>query len=392
MSQPPVHDRNWSPATWFSILSLGLGTFVLIGSEMLPVALLTPIARDLGVSEGSAGQAVTITALFAGLAAPTLTLLMGRLDRKWVVVALCLLVAVSNAMVAAAPSYLMLLIARMILGITIGGFFALAGAIVVRLVTLEGMGKGMSIVFTGMSAAIVIAPSVGAYLDTVFGWRAVFAGGAVAALLACLFQFVCLPVVPANEPIRIQTLLDLTTRPLVRVGMAISLLIIGGHFAGFAFLRPFLETEGHLQAPAIAAILLAYGLCNFAGNVVGGILADRALKLGIILVCSGMGLATVGLVTLGHSLIPCLAFCALWGLANGAAPVQIQIWMGRSAPDQLEGVGGLFLAGLQFAVALGAMAGGLAVDRINVNASMCIAAACAALAGLVIARQPRQPG
>jgi DHA1 family purine ribonucleoside efflux pump-like MFS transporter len=152
-------------------------------------------------------------------------------------------------------------------------------------------------------------------------------------------------------------------------------------------MRPYLETGAGLKATAIAAVLLAYGFVNLVGYAIGGVWADRVLRAGFSTTGVLLGVATVGLATLGTHLVPAVAFGALWGLAFGAAPVMIQTWMGRAAPDQLEGVGGLFLAVLQFSIALGAIAGGIAVDRLGVSVPLHVTAVCGVLAAALIARE-----
>lgn len=385
MSEASLANRSWSAATWLSVVSLAFGSFALVSSELLPMGLLTPLARDIGVSEGAAGQAVTLTAIFAGLAAPTVALIIGRLDRKLIMLMLCALVIVSNIAAALAWSYWALLGARVILGVALGGFFALAGATIVRLVSMEGFGRGMSIVFLGVSAATVVAPPLGALISDAFGWRAAFLAVAGSGLVALLLQAFCLPSVPATNATSLSALFGLLTRANVRVGLVAALLIVGGHFAGFTFIRPYLETTTGLDAGAVAAVLFVYGVVNLIGNAVAGVSADRALRGGFILTGLLLGIAALGLATLGASFAPALAFATLWGFAFGAAPVMIQTWMGRAAPDQLEGVGGLFLAGLQFAIALGAIGGGIAVDRYGVTVPLYMTGLCGILAAALIA-------
>lgn len=387
MSQANPSTPSWSAGIWLSLLSLSLGSFALVTSEFLPASLLTPIARDIGVSEGSAGQAVTATAIFAGLAAPLLALLIGRIDRKLVSLALCVLVIASNVTVALAMDYWVLLGARMILGIAMGGFFALAAATVVHLVSIRGMGKGMSIVLLGISLATIAAPPLGALIGDAFGWRVAFLAGAGAGLVALLAQLVALPSVPATTVTNLSTLFGLLRRPKVRVGLVASLLIVGGHFTAFTFIRPYLETAGGLDATLLAGVLLAYGVANLIGNLVGGIAADRALGIGFFTTCLLLGIATLSLVNFGMSYVPAIAFCALWGFAFGSAPPMIQTWFGRAAPDQLEGVGALFMAVLQFGIALGAIVGGASVDLFGVNVPLYVTAISGLLAAALIATQ-----
>jgi MFS transporter, DHA1 family, purine ribonucleoside efflux pump len=391
MSEHISEGSAWPIATWLSVVSLTFGSFALISSELLPMAVLTPMAAELGVTEGAAGQAVTLTALFAGIAAPTIALIIGRLDRKLINLALCALVIASNIAVAFTSDYFVLLAARMLLGIAIGGFFALAGATVVRLVTMEDMGKGMSIVFMGLSAGLVVAPALATLIGEAFGWRAAFMAAAGCGLLALLLQTVFLPSVPATSATSLSSLFGLLKRQPVRVGLVVGLLFFGGEVSGFTFMRPYLETSGGLNPPAIAAALLTLGLASLAGSAIAGVFADRMLREGFGTTFLVLAVATIGLLTLSNAYVAILVFAAAWGIAIGAGPVMTQTWMGRAAPDHLEGVGGLFLAVIQLGVTLGAIAGGIAVDVVGTSAPLYVTVTCAVLAAIIIATQ-RAPG
>ncbi|MBX9452249.1 MAG: MFS transporter [Mesorhizobium sp.] len=377
----------WSTSTWLSVVSLTVGSFALISSELLPMAVLTPMSADLGVTEGAAGQAVTLTALFAGIAAPTVALMVGRVDRKLINLTLCALVVASNIAVSTTYEFSVLLAARMLLGIAIGGFFALAGATVVRLVTIEDMGKGMSIVFMGLSAGLVVAPALATLIGEAFGWRAAFMAAAGCGLLALLLQTIFLPSVPSTSATSLSSMFGLLKRPPVRVELVVGLLFFGGEVSGFTFMRPYLETHGALDPTAIAAALLTLGLASLVGSAVAGAFADRVLREGFGATFLMLALATAGLLALSNFYVAVLVFAAAWGIAIGAGPVMTQTWMGRAAPDQLEGVGGLFLAVIQVGVTLGAIAGGVAVDFIGTSAPLYVTATCAVLAAVLIATQ-----
>lgn len=387
MSETTFNSSTWPISTWLSVISLTCGSFALISSELLPMAVLTPMAADLGITEGAAGQAVTLTAIFAGIAAPTVALVIGRVDRKLINLTLCILVIASNIAVAFTSDYFVVLAARTFLGIAIGGFFALAGATVVKLVSMEDMGKGMSVVFMGLSAGLVVAPALGTLIGDAFGWRAAFVAAAGAGLLALLLQTICLPSVPATSATSLSGLFGLLKRPQVRVGLAVGLLFFGGEVCGFTFMRPYLETGGGLDAPAIAAVLLTLGLASLLGSAIAGVFADRVLREGFGTTFLVLGVASIGLITLGTNYIAVIAFAAAWGIAVGAGPVMTQTWMGRAAPDQLEGVGGLFLAVIQIGVALGAIAGGIAVDVLGTSAPLYVTATCSILAAALITTQ-----
>lgn len=156
MAAPPPPANADSPH-WAAVGSLALGVFGLVTAEFLPASLLTAMATDLGISNGAAGQTVTATALVGAVAAPAFPLLTRRLDRKWVMLALSLLLVVSNLMAATATSLPVLLVARVLLGVALGGFWALAGALALRLVPADRFARAMSLILTGVSVAAVCA-------------------------------------------------------------------------------------------------------------------------------------------------------------------------------------------------------------------------------------------
>src|SRR3954471_9013361 len=182
-------DLSVSPA-WAGVLSLAMGVFGLVTAEFLPASLLTPIAADLGVTNGAAGQTVTATAVigtFAGIFMPILT---RNLDRRLVMWSLTSLLVVSSLLAAFATDLAMLLGARLLLGVGIGGFWSMMAAMAMRLVPERLLPRALSIVFTGVSVATVSAAPIGAYLGDLFGWRTVFALSAAIGVLALLIQLV----------------------------------------------------------------------------------------------------------------------------------------------------------------------------------------------------------
>ena len=72
---------------WGAVLSMALCVAVLIASEFMPVSLLSPIAADLGITEGQTGQAISISGLFAVVTSLFVAGLTRRIDRKLVLTA-----------------------------------------------------------------------------------------------------------------------------------------------------------------------------------------------------------------------------------------------------------------------------------------------------------------
>ncbi|STT59896.1 putative inner membrane transport protein [Klebsiella pneumoniae] len=166
MSSCIAADASLSSAkpAWRAVYALALGVFGLIVAEFLPASLLTPMASSLGVSEGMAGQAVTATALVALVTGLLIATATRNIDRRWVLMFFSILQIVSSLMVAFADSLAFLLLGRLLLGIAIGGFWAMSTATAMRLVPAAHVPKALAIIFSAVSVATVVAAPLGSYL------------------------------------------------------------------------------------------------------------------------------------------------------------------------------------------------------------------------------------
>ena len=352
-------------ARWAAVVSLTLGVFGLVTAEFLPASLLTAMAADLGVSEGAAGQAVTATALVGAIAAPTVPLITRRFDRRHVMLALTLLLLVSNALAMFAQSLTQLLAARVVLGVALGGFWSMAAALALRLVPESLFARAMALVLSGVSVATVCAAPIGAWMGALWGWRSAFVAAGGVGVAALAVQAWALPALPARDLPDLRVLGELLRRPRVRVALLSVLLVISGHFAGFTYVRPLMEHVAGLSVGAVSGVLLAYGIGGFFGNLAGGWIAERSERHAIVAGGVLMALLAASLLLAGRVPAVTAVAVATWGFAFGAFPVGFQTWITRAAPDHAEGAGGLLVAAFQVAIAAGAIGGGLLVDRIG---------------------------
>ena len=388
-SSPSRGPRD-DPA-WVAVVSLALGVFGLVTAEFLPVSLLTPISEDLGVSTGIAGQTITATAVIGAVAGPGVVIGTRNLDRRWVLLSLTTLLIVSSALAAMAASLPVLLLARVLLGIGLGGFWAMSAALAMRLVPEQLMPRAMAIVFTGVSVATVCAAPLGAWIGATLGWRVAFALSAGVGVLALFVQVATVPSLPPNGSASLATMAGLLRRSRVRIGLLVTVIIIAGHFAGFTYIRPYLEQIPRLGVEVISLALLAYGIAGFFGNLLGGALAGRSTTLGI---ATGAGLiALAALLMLWGGALPLVSWAAiaLWGLAFGILPVSLQTHVTRAASDEAESVGAMLLTSFQVAISSGAVLGGLLVDTQGPLGVVTFSGlACALGAIVILARGGRQ--
>lgn len=347
---------------WGAVVSMALGVFGLVTAEFLPASLLTPIAAELNITEGAAGQAVTATAVVGMAASLLITSFARRTDRRHLMLFFSLLLIVSNLMVAFAPGMIMLLIGRVLLGVALGGFWAMATAITIRLVPPDSVPRALSMIFSGVSAATIVAAPVGSYLGELAGWRTVFILAAGLGAVALTIQFLTLPRLAPAGATSLKASLRVLVRPSVGLGILAATLVFGGHFAFFTYLRPFLETDVGAGIETVSSVLLGFGLANFVGTLVAGLLIGRSLRLTLTLMPLLMAAIAFVLTTSAPSLILDAAVITLWGLLFGAVPVAWSTWLARTVPDDAESAGGLLVAAIQFAIAMGAAVGGVIFD------------------------------
>ena len=349
-------------AAWPAVWSLGLGVFGLITAEFLPASLLTPMANSLSISEGTAGQAVTATALVALFSGLLITAATRNIDRRWVLIFFSFLQAVSSVMVAWAPSFDLLLVGRLLLGVALGGFWAMSTATAMRLVPAAQVPKALAIIFSSVSMATVVAAPLGSFLGNLIGWRAVFALTALPGVLALLWQLWVLPTMKPENVSSLHTLIKVLKRPGVVAGLLSTILIFSGHFAFFTYLRPFLEKVAGAGVEAISLILVAFGVVNFIGTSLAGHFISRSLRHTLALAPGLMGVLALLLTLFGHLTLLDGVLVALWGLAFGMVPVGWSTWLASTVPDEAESAGGLLVASIQLAISAGAAGGGIIFD------------------------------
>lgn len=390
---PASSDR---PAAWGGVLAMSLGAFALVASEFMPVSLLTPIAADLHISEGHAGQAISVSGGFALVTSLLISSLAGRLDRKVLLLSLTLLMIVSGTVVALAPDSVTFMVGRALIGVAIGGFWSMSAATAMRLVPPGKVPRALAILNGGNALATVIAAPLGSFLGGIVGWRwAFFAVVPVAAVALC-WKLFSLPAMKVERVPGSGNVFALLKRPEVALGMIAAGLFFMGQFALFTYLRPFLETVTHVEDPVLSLMLLILGVAGFVGTVlIGPFLRGDRLYRTLAIIPLLMAAAAVALVAVGDSPIATSLLLGAWGLLGTAAPVGWWTWVARTLPRDAEAGGGLLVAIVQLAIALGAIVGGVLFDlsgyRATFGASVVVLVAASALAIVVRRVERRAP-
>jgi predicted MFS family arabinose efflux permease len=376
---------------WGAVVALTLCVATLIASEFMPVSILSPIAADLRLTEGAAGQAISVSGLFAVLTSLTITSLTRGLDRRPLLLGLTVLMLVSGAMVAFAPSYAVLMAGRALLGIVIGGFWSMSAATVMRLLPEDQVPRGLAMLNGGNALATTIAAPLGSSLGQYIGWRGAFFIVVPLAGITFLWLWRTLPQMPSPRSTRAANALAVLRRPEARVGMAAVALLFMGQFTLFTYLRPFLESVTQLSVSLLSLVLLGMGGAGLVGSWLIGRAVTRSLSATLIVAPLTMAAIAIGLIAFGTMPLPTAALLAGWGLIGTALPVAWWTWLSRTLPDDAEAGGGLMVAVIQLAITLGAAGGGLLFDAAGHRATFLASAVLlglSALLGVIGSRKP----
>jgi len=370
--------------SWTGVAALGLGVFAFIMAEFLPASLLPGIAGGLDVSIGAAGQAVSVTAFAAAASALLISVVLPRADRRRVMMGLTLLAIASNILVAVAPTLSVLLLARILLGIALGGFWALATAVASHLVDADHLGRALTVINSGVALATVAAVPLGAYLGDLWGWRWVFMMGAGVAALALLAQAATLPHVRPGAEGSAEALGAVLRSGVVLAGLTGILLLFGGHFSGFTYVRPAVQAVSDVAAGSFAVLLLLFGVASLLGTLLAGPVADRSPRLGLLLFPALVSAGMLG-TFMSHGSTPILFVAvALWGFGFGGVPTTVLSWGARTEPARIEQVSGVIVTVCNLAIAVGAAVGGVLIDNVHATASLAFGATSALAGGLLL--------
>jgi len=360
---------NVRPVSWLAIASLTVGAFALVTTELMPIGLLPEISHGTHVTDGQAGMMVTMTGLIAAGAAPLSVVLAGRVDRRKLLLALLALLVASNLVVATATGLSQLLLGRILLGATVGGFWTIAGSLGPRLRPgPEGI-RASALILAGVSIGTVAGVPAGSLIGHLLGWRTAFATGAAIGGLAIVTLLTLLPSIPPERGINLREIPSLLDNSRARTALIAATLVFIGQFTAYTYIAPFVDMRAGIHGQALSGLLLISGGAGFFGNIAGGWLSSRNATTSAATMAFVLSISMLALEIFGSSAIAAWTLATVWGLAFGMLPIAMQTWLQEFAAGHVEVMQALFVSMAQVAIGGGALVGGLIVDHSNMNAA-----------------------
>lgn len=364
---------NSSHRHWKAIIALSLATFSVVTTEMLPVGLLNPIRDSFGISTGISGFMVVIPAIIAAFFSPIVVICAGKLDRKKILLFLALLLVVANLISAYSTTIVQLLIARAIVGFCIGGIWAFAGGLALRLVPEKSVALATSLIFGGVAAASVLGIPIGVFIGEYLGWHGAFIVMGLFSFVVLVLMFICLPLLPGSTSSLSKAFFAQFKNTKLVLGLLITIFLVCAHFMVFTYVRPLLETTAMLSDSTLALLLFAYGISGIAGNFIFGFQSAKRLNVAVSLIIIGILSVFLGFLFWVSSTMTAIIVMLIWGIMYGGVSVALMTWVMVAAPKGVELGSSAYIAVFNLAIAFGAYLGGLLVDNYRLNSTIIIA-------------------
>jgi DHA1 family inner membrane transport protein len=349
-------------ALWaLTISAFGIGT-----TEFVIVGLLPTVAKDLSITIPSAGLLVSLYAIGVAVGAPILTALTSGIPRKRLLIALMVLFIIGNGLASIAPGFYTLVIARIVTGFAHGVFFSIGSTIAAALVPAEKRASAISIMFAGLTVAIVTGVPLGTFIGQHFGWRATFIGVAVLGVIGLVSSMILVPGHLKNEKAAsLRTQLKVLTNKRLLLAYLMTALGYGGTFVAFTYLSPILQQVTGLSESMVSVILLLYGIAIALGNLIGGKVSNKnPLKALLWMFVLQAIVLLVFTYTVQHTVLGIITLFIMGALSFANVP-GLQLLVVQIAEKHLPGtedVASAFnIAAFNVGIAIGAYAGGLIV-------------------------------
>ncbi|WP_405656148.1 MFS transporter [Streptomyces sp. RK9] len=368
--------------SWLAVCSVTAGLFAIVTVEILPIGLLPEIGRSFDVTNGTAGLTMTMPGFLAALSAPLVTTATARVDRRVMLCAFMALLALANFVVAVAPAYWLVLVSRVLVGVTIGGFWSIGAGLAGRLVPSESVGRATAVIFSAVPFGSVLGVPLGTFLGEAAGWRTAFTVMGVLSVGVCGAMVLVLPPLAPEEALRASVLRAALRGSGTRWALLVTFLVVLAHFGAYTYVTPFLRQVTDVGPGVVTVFLLAYGAAGIAGNFLGGAAVARRPRAAFAVAAGLMAAAALLLPVLGERPGGAVALLVVWGVAYGAVPVCSGAWFAAAVPRSPEAASVLFTASFQATISLGALAGGAVVDGATPSAVMVLGGLTAA-AGVV---------
>ena len=353
---------------WIKLIGLTLAAFVFNTSEFIPIALLSDIQTDFGITEAKAGMLISVYAWMVMILSLPLMLMASKVELRRLMLWLIGLFAGFQIVSFLSVGYYMLMASRIGVACTHAIFWSIVSVIAVRIVPQKYSSVALSTVVTGSSLAMILGLPIGRIIGLQIGWRMTFLSIGVFAILTFLYLLFTLPELPAKDKFSIKELPALLKNRILINMYLFTLMVATSFFISYSYIEPFLGQVAQMSNPWITYTLIIYGVAGFLGSVAFSLFYTKNRFRFMNWVLAGCAAALLLLLPASACIPLTICLCIVWGITQTAYNVSMQSEIISVSPAGTTAVSMSIFSGIfNLGIGSGALIGGYVCDHISIS-------------------------
>ena len=363
-----VKEQEMSLKKWMALVGLTMSTFIFNTSEFIPIALLTDIGGDFGLSEAKAGMLISVYAWVVMALSLPLMLMTSKMEMRRLLLGVMAVFTSFQVMSYLSTSFTMLMFSRIGVACAHSIFWSIVSIVAVRIVPESHKAVALSMIVTGSSIAMILGLPLGRVIGLSVGWRMTFLSIGAVALFVFLYLFSLLPKVPSGGGM---TAKDLPTmlKNKVLVGIFITTAALAtGYYAAYSYIEPFLQQVGNMTESQITTTLMLFGFAGILGSVLFSKFYPRLGKKFISISLVGLIVSAFLLLPASGGIVAAILVCAFMGMSATAFNVAMQSEIISDSEESQTTVAMSIFSGIfNLGIGTGALIGGSVCTHLSIS-------------------------
>ena len=335
-----------------------LGFIAVITTEFGVIGILPQIAEHYKISIDKAGYLLSAFALVIALTGPFMTLLLSGFDRKKIMLTSIAIFLITGFVSSFSPPFWVLMLVRILPAFLQPVYIATALSVAVSNADDDKKNELMSIVFSGVTLAMVTTVPFATWLSSLWSWEHSFMVQTVVSLIALSVIYLMLPSMPVNKKKSYGTQLKILTQPAFILSTAANFFMITAWFSTYSYFADYLNKAKGMDETMISYMLFVFGIVGVFSTWLAGKMLNRNVTKTTAFFLSGTLVIPVLLYFSNGNLLLTIAVIAIWGFMYSPSFLNASTYMISSVPDSLEFANSLATSFGNLGVTLGTTLGG----------------------------------
>ena len=264
-----------------------------------------------------------------------------------------------QALSALAPSYGLLMAARLVVACAHSVFWAIAAPVAVKVVDERHAPMAVSAVVTGSALAMVVGLPLGRMVGLWLGWRQTFGCVCAVSALVLAYLAVVFPKIPASKPFTLKQLPSILRNKVLMGIFIVTALYAMGYYTGYSYIEPFLLQVGGMDEQVVTMALVAFGIAGLVGSAICSRFYRGHRWAFAVWVVAGVALALLLLRPAALGIVGVFVVCMLWGIAGSGYSIVYQAEIIEFASDGEQTVAMAIFSGIfNLGIGTGSFIGG----------------------------------